>query len=93
MMTNIIIALCSAGLSLLLLTCFGRGMIFSFYGEWLESISNKWYYKPLGGCPDCFTVWVAILVFTVIAITTGVFTIISLILHISLSYYFFRLID
>jgi ABC-type uncharacterized transport system fused permease/ATPase subunit len=45
-----------------------EGMIFGFYGKWLEKtryknngpgkvVTERWYYKPLGGCVICANVW------------------------------------
>lgn len=38
----------------------GEGMIFEFYDKWLQTIPEK-IAKPLGLCPNCFNVWLNVL--------------------------------
>ena len=74
----IFIALVGASLSNLLDDCFQDGMIFSFYGKWINSL-DSFISKPLGTCLICFNVWITILMIAIYNICYPAFIILSII--------------
>lgn len=48
-------------LSFMLYEFMQEGMIFSFWGKFIDGLPT-WLNKPLGGCLKCFHVWVVIFV-------------------------------
>lgn len=62
-----LILLLSPFLSYMLYDFMQDGMIFSKWGQWLETIP-VWIAKPLGLCLKCFHVWVVIILALVVGV-------------------------
>lgn len=52
----------SYAVSFMLYDFMQEGMIFEFYGKWLNNGKNNIIKKPLGLCLKCFHVWVYIMI-------------------------------
>ena len=80
MIEILFIALVSACFTDFLDDCMSTGMIFAKYGEWVRS-KEHWIFKPLGGCIQCFGVWLTlfmILLYYKVSILFIIFGIIGL---------------